>query len=106
MEFPDKWTIATLGAALRAHMEKDEIRDTQQNEVYKAVVIGNGEPPLKETVHNHARWISNVNRIAWAILLAFITQFFAYGCVAIILIIKIIPLLTKIDTLGRISKIY
>ncbi len=56
----------------------------------KLLVVGNGDPPLKElgrditawltenkslpeTVRTHARWIENTNKFGWAIILLLLT---------------------------------
>jgi hypothetical protein len=103
-KFPKKWTNQKLGEALKLHIMGDGPRDEKLDRVYKAVVIGNGEPPLKETVHNHSNWIRNVNKAAWLIFAALITQAVAIGCGAIVLIVKIYPLLLKLDKLEQIVK--
>jgi len=54
----EKWTLQSLGTALSIHMAKDVDRDAKTDMMYKAIITGNGVPPLPETVRNHDKWIN------------------------------------------------
>jgi hypothetical protein len=52
-----KWTIQSIGTALAIHVSKDKERDKKTDDMYKILVVGNGEIPLPETVRGHTAWI-------------------------------------------------
>jgi hypothetical protein len=98
-----KWTTQKLGDVLRMHVQGDRSRDQKTNALYQAVVTGNGEPPIKQTVHDHSTWIGGANRIIWMLVTAIVGQVVILGCTASYLVIKIYPLLQNIDALEKLK---
>lgn len=48
--------------------------------LYKVVVEGNGEPPLRETVRQHSRWIDGVNKVVWLVVSVVVAQAIIFFC--------------------------
>jgi hypothetical protein len=92
-------TIADLDKKLDIHIASETDRAKKLDEVYKAVVTGNGEPSLRDAVRANARWISNANKFLWLLVGASVTSLVgAFGTLAY-LVARIYPLLMQIEKL-------
>lgn len=81
------WTVDKIGATLTAHVERESIMYKKVDEVYEAVITGNGKPSLKAQVSRHSDWIGNVNRLGWIFISAIIGQFVVSSCAFVTMIV-------------------
>lgn len=96
---PDrKWTIDDIGRAFTNHAEREKYALTSLQEqitdlhtlveqVNKVMIVGNGEPSVREQTRSNTRWIEGANRLVWAIVLAFVGQTIVFGGALLILVI-------------------
>ena len=73
--------ITNAGIERKALAEEVALMHSQVNDIANSMhrlevvlIIGNGEPSIKEQVHHHASWIDNINRIIWIVGGAFLGQ--------------------------------
>lgn len=92
-------TLEEVARKLDLHIAREGSMLTKVEAVFKAVVTGNGEPPIKETLHAHSRWIDNANRVLWLIVGATVTALVGAIGSLIILVTRIYPLLEKLHEL-------
>lgn len=94
-----KWTIQSIGVALNSHIALDKARDEKINRVFETVVTGNGDPPLKQEVHDHKEWIANANRFLWIGITAIVGALVTGAISLTVIIVRIYPLLEQIKSL-------
>jgi hypothetical protein len=86
-----KWTIRDLGRAFMAHTEQEgdwqahfqeDLSELKllYKDLHKILIVGNGEPSLREQVRAQSHWISSVNKVAWLVLSILLGQVIIFGC--------------------------
>ena len=56
-----------------------DIKKTVEH-IEKALFVGNGEPSMKEQIHDSQNWIGGANRIFWIIIASAISLVLLLGC--------------------------
>jgi hypothetical protein len=88
------WTLESIGIALENHItnqEKWEEKMGEDMELVKTVIIvGNGEPSLKEQVHKLNYWVGGANKLIWIFI----------GAVAAQMVLATVGLIVIISRIG------
>lgn len=57
------------------------------DELYTAVLVGNGHPSLRSQVARHDDWINSANRLIWILVTAFVGQSLIMVCAFLVWIV-------------------
>lgn len=89
-----RWTVEDIGKALQSHITREQIMETTQaalsekvDKIYKVLIEGNGEPPLRDTVRQQQKWIEGANKLMWIFITALIGQIVVGGCSLLIALV-------------------
>lgn len=88
------WTLESIGIALENHIINQEKWERKMSEdmelVTTVMIVGNGEPSLKEQVHRLNDWVGGANKLIWIFI----------GAVAAQMVLATVGLIVIVSRIG------
>lgn len=88
--------LLTVNTEVNTLQENEKERDKSIKKLIEVVMVGNGEPALREVVRGHAAFISEIKRWVRYMLMLIITQLLAFAAASIVAYMKFLPVLEKL----------
>jgi len=89
----ETWTLESIGRALESHITNQEKWEKEMGEdialVKTVLIVGNGEPSLKEQVHRLNDWVGGANKLIWIFVGAIAAQVVVFTIAVAVIVVKL-----------------
>ena len=88
--------LLSVNTAVNTLQENEKERDRKVEKLNEVLLLGNGEPPIREVVRNHAAFITEIKYWMRYLIGLVIVQFVSFSVASVVAYIKFLPVLEQL----------